>query len=547
MSAAVRPRISKPVPVFAGTELPSREDLTAMLGKMTPQQLEELDQTLGQPRVDWAPFPGPQTMAFTSKADILGYGGAAGGGKSDLLLGVAGLMHYRSVIYRRIFPSLRGLIDRSRQIFNPLNTDTELDHYNESLHRWRIGDTPAAPQLDFASLQFEKDVLAHQGHPRDFHGFDELTEFTEYQLRFVIGWNRTTRPGQRCRVICTFNPPTTKEGRWVVRFFAPWLDDKHPRPAKPGELRWYTTKAGKDIELDGPEPVKIDGEWVTPKSRTFIPASVRDNPALMATGYESTLQALPEPLRSIMLYGSFTAGIEDDPWQLIPTAWVKAAQARWLKAGGHPKPGARIDQLGVDVSRGGRDRTVLTPRYGTFFANQLAYPGRMVEDGDKVVQLAVNATPDPNTLVVVDVVGVGSSAFDGLKRVRPTYAMNGAEASVGKDKSGRLSFVNKRSEWHWKVREMLDPANNIEDPPAIPDDPELLADLTAATWELTRSGIKVESKEDIVQRLGRSPDKGESLIYSAVPCIVATVNLAQGADVSPSIVEDREAGSPWSM
>ncbi len=522
--------------------LPDRTELLARVNAMSAEQLEELDAILAGVKVNWAPLPGPQLAAFHSPADILLFGGQAGGGKSDLLLGVSSLCHHRSVIFRRVYPSLRAIIDRSREVFNSEDAAAGEDTYNESLHRWRLGTTASSPQLEFASLQYEKDVLAHQGQPRDFHGFDELTEFSEYQFRFVIAWNRTTRPGQRCRVVATCNPPTTKDGRWVVGYFAPWLDEKHPNPAKPGELRWFTTIKGHDQEVDGPEPIQADGEWVTPKSRTFIPASVYDNPHLIEAGYVATLQALPEPLRSIMLFGDFKSGMEDDPWQLIPSAWIKAAQQRWTAMGGKPPLGTTMDQMGVDVSRGGRDRTVLTPRYGKFFDKQKVYPGKLIDDGDKVVQLVVGATPI-NTTVVVDVIGVGSSPFDGLKRLRPTVAMNGAEASTARDKTNRLGFVNKRAEWHWKVREMLDPANGED--PAIPDDPELFADLSAPTWELTRQGIKIESKEDISARIHRSPDKGESLIYSAVPCGVVNMSTAMVAE--SAMATESEAGSPWNM
>jgi hypothetical protein len=43
----------------------------------------------------WAPEPTnqPQFDAYHSKADLLLYGGAAGGGKSDLLLGLALTAH----------------------------------------------------------------------------------------------------------------------------------------------------------------------------------------------------------------------------------------------------------------------------------------------------------------------------------------------------------------------------------------------------------------------------------------------------------------------
>src|SRR5262245_32681954 len=37
----------------------------------------------------WTPLPGPQTIAYQTPADVTGYGRAAGGGKTDLALGLA--------------------------------------------------------------------------------------------------------------------------------------------------------------------------------------------------------------------------------------------------------------------------------------------------------------------------------------------------------------------------------------------------------------------------------------------------------------------------
>jgi hypothetical protein len=57
-----------------------------------------------------------------------------------------------------------------------------------------------------------------------------------------------------------------------------------------------------------------------------------------------------------------------------------------------------------------------------------------------------------------------------------------SEGSSASDKSGRLGFVNLRAEIMWKFREALDPATGQDI--ALPDDRELLADLTAPRWEL---------------------------------------------------------------
>src|SRR5688572_9916135 len=59
---------------------------------------------------DWQPNPGAQTRAYESAADVIGYGGAAGGGKSSLLLGTGFTRQWRSAIYRRHFTDLADLI-----------------------------------------------------------------------------------------------------------------------------------------------------------------------------------------------------------------------------------------------------------------------------------------------------------------------------------------------------------------------------------------------------------------------------------------------------
>ena len=48
----------------------------------------------------WEPQPGPQTAAYESLADILFYGGAAGGGKTDLLMGLALTTQQHSILFR---------------------------------------------------------------------------------------------------------------------------------------------------------------------------------------------------------------------------------------------------------------------------------------------------------------------------------------------------------------------------------------------------------------------------------------------------------------
>ena len=66
----------------------------------------------------------------------------------------------------------------------------------------------------------------------------------------------------------------------------------------------------------------------------------------MKTDYLDRLQNTPEPLRSQLLYGDFGISQVDDLWQVIPTAWVRAAQARWnQEKAGHQTERARLRSL----------------------------------------------------------------------------------------------------------------------------------------------------------------------------------------------------------
>jgi len=450
----------------------------------------------------WTALSGPQTEALYSSADILFYGGAAGGGKTELIIGAAFFRHMRSIIFRREYSQLKAIIDRTTEIFSGYGK------FNKAHMIWTLED---GRTIEFGAVQHFGDERKYQGRPHDLKAFDELAHFSELQFRTLIGWLRSADPSQHCRVIATGNPPTDSEGEWIIRYFAPWLDKTHTHPAKPGELRWFTTIDGKDRECDSGEKFEHKGELITPKSRTFIPARVEDNSYYMESGYKATLQALPEPLRAKLLYGDFSAGKEDNPFQIIPTEWLELSVKR--HESGMPL-GTPLLAIGVDVARGGGDHTVITLRYGHWFAHQRAYPGHMTPDGETVAQLVLSARGASQCKVNVDVIGVGASVYDCLRRHigNKAVALNASQASDAQDKTGQMNFVNRRAEWWWSLREALDPATG--DALALPPDRELLSDLASVRYRYKPRGIQVESKDDIIRRIGRSPDKGDSLVYA---------------------------------
>lgn len=476
-------------------------ELLELMPYLTAEERAELDELLTKGVPLWVPQVGPQMQALRSEADILFYGGTAGGGKTDLLLGAALTEQEHSIIFRREAVQLVGLEERMTKI---LGTRAG---YNGQSGLWRL---PGDRVLELGSVKDPDDWMKYQGRPHDLKGFDEICHFLELQFRTLIGWMRTDNPSVRQRVICAGNPPTSAEGEWVIRYWAPWLDPMHPNPAKPGELRWFVTdEQGKDLEVPGPEPVMVGGELMKPKSRTFISADVDDNLFLQVTGYKATLQALPEPLRSQMLHGDFMAGRSDPVWQVIPTEWVKAAQARW-KA--RDVKGA-MTALGFDPSRGGLDKSAVARRHGNWFDEIVSAPGVVTKDGPTAAGFVAPLVRD-SAPIAVDSIGIGSSALDFLVALGlNVHAVVGSEASGLMDKAGQLHFRNKRAEMYWRLREALDPTG--PDPIALPPDMELLGDLTAPRYKVVTMGrgaaIQIHSKDEIREALGRSPDKGDAV------------------------------------
>ena len=486
----------------------------------TPELRGEIDALLDADLAKhiWRAQVGRQAEAADSLAFVTGYGGAAGGGKSDLLAGLALTEHQRSAIFRKEKAQTEGIIQRLNEILG------STDGYNSQKSIWKTGGRI----IEFAGLDNPTDHQKWQGRPHDLKGYDEVTEQRENQVRFTMGWTRSNDPKQRCRVLMTFNPPTTAEGRWVIAYFAPWLDPHHANPAKPGELRWFTTIKGVDVECTDDRPfVLFKGEAlydfdpsefspekvIIPKSRTFIPSRVTDNYFYVRSGYIQTLQSLPEPLRSQMLDGDFNAGVEDDPWQVIPSSWIDAAMARWK-----PREAKGVmDSMGVDVAAGGKDSLVIYPRYGTWFDKPERIPGNQIpqERAGPIAAAHVIAHRKDRAPVHVDVIGWGLSCANFLTANDvQTVAVNFASGSKGKTQDGRLSFVNLRAEVIWRMREALDPAN--PHPIALPPEPMLRGDLASYRWELRPGGIFIMSKDDQKKRLGRSPDDGDACCMALI-------------------------------
>lgn len=516
------------------------EEMEARIRSMTPAQRAELQKrTAKQLARPWLPQPGPQTEAYYSLADETLYGGAVGGGKTDLLLGLATTNHLRSIIFRRQATDLEKIWDR-------LTTQLLAGRVKKGNATTKKLRTVDGRFIELAHLEKPNSEKSHQGNDHDLYGFDEAAQLDEFKVSFVIQWLRSTVEGQRKRVVFATNPPIpeykdgkivdTGTGAWLKEWFGPWLEDTFPDPAKPGEIRWCYMRQDGDrlvtIWVDGPgayvpetgEPAldytqqDVDtGKVAMAKSRTFIKALLQDNAYLKNTGYAQQLSGTPEPLKSLLLNGSFTVKGEDHPFQVIPTLWVLAAQDRWrqrVRENSHKNLKQLI--LSGDIAQGGMDTTVLASLLDSdFFEDNFTQPGRDTPTGKEVAALILLKRRN-NAMIVLD----GSGGWGGSTRDLLSENHN-IEAEMCNAGAGSTEWVNDmlwkclniRSEMWWKFRDALDPKSGFEI--ALPPSTRLATQLTTPLFMIKGKVLQIESKDDIRKRLsGASTDEADAVIMA---------------------------------
>lgn len=490
------------------------DELAARLLALPDGERQEIaklavEQTRDEFPHDWNLNLGPQMEAYYSTADEVFYGGEAGGGKTDLLIAMAMHAHRKSLILRRLNGEVQGLIERMAAI---LKHRRGLKQSHPA--HWRLRDR----LILFGGCQHPDDWTKYQGDPKDFIGFDEVTNFLEMQYRSIIAWNRSVIPGQRVRTLATGNPPRKADGMWVTRYWGPWLDPNHPRQALPGELRWFTTIDGQDTMVDGPGPITLadgtilvdkTGDPILPKSRTFIPAELGDNPDLKESGYGHRLMALPPEMRAAMGEGDFTLGLKDTENQVIPGEWIDMAFARWNENGRN----SPMTVIAGDLAEA-RDRSVIQRRHGSWFDQQVIKRGSETPDGPTTAGLLISLRRNRAEVAIDMGGGYGGSTRDHLRHsgVDPTL-YNGSNSAEGqRDKTGTLKFRNVRALAFWRLRDALDPTYGPT--LAIYPDYNLKAELTAHKFTNGIGGIQIMDKEEVKKLLGRSPDQADALVIA---------------------------------
>lgn len=279
------------------------------------------------------------------------------------------------------------------------------------------------------------------------------------------------------------------------------------------------------IHIDGLDTPNLSGEPVPDDLRPLLLSKVWVEERRARWGETS-------PLWTSKVRGLFP---EDATDTVIPLSWVVAAQDRWRAwhdDGAEVRP---LDVLGVDVARGGADRTVFAPRHGHVVLDLVRVEGK--DSADTMVTASrAGQLLHPGARAVVDVIGIGAGVHDRLVQLgHRSQPFNAGAGTQLVDSTGEFGFANKRAAAWWNLREHLDPAR--QPTLCLPPDDDLAADLTAPKWKLTTGGrILVEPKDEIRKRLGRSTDDGDAVVQSLWPAEQAgpaVVEYEDHVDISP--------------
>ena len=234
----------------------------------------------------WEPQPKQQLLLSCPATEVL-YGGAAGGGKSDGLLGdfFQGADKYgkrwKGILFRLTTSELEELQDRSDELYTPQGAEFLGNSNKKGSRMWIF---PNGATLKMRYLENEKDVRRYQGHQYTWIGFDELGNWpTPYCWEFMKSRLRSVY-GVPCYIRGTANPGGVGHGWIKARFI-----DNHV----PNKI-FYIEK-------------EINGKKIR-DTACFIPSTLDDNQILMKNDpdYETRLLSLPTQLARALRYGDWS-------------------------------------------------------------------------------------------------------------------------------------------------------------------------------------------------------------------------------------------------
>lgn len=271
-------------------------------------------------------------------------------------------------------------------------------------------------------------------------------------------------------------------------------------------------------------PGQVDYDWVADKVKTWaMPIQKRDfDEGQGDFEWEGKLYR-PNDLFRVKVLGMFPRVSSDT---LIPYEWVTLANQRWSELvetkGEDFIPNDEPLSLGVDVAGMGRDSSCFVSRYGAFVRKIDLYQSAGKADHMQVAGMVVNEMHKniaKGARCMIDTIGEGAGVFSRLQELGINGIISCKFSEGTKDLSdmtGQYVFANMRAYLYWCIRDWLDPKNGFN--AKLPPNDTLLEELTDIHWKFLSSGsIIIEPKDDIKERIGRSPDMADALANTFYP------------------------------
>lgn len=173
-----------------------------------------------------------------------------------------------------------------------------------------------------------------------------------------------------------------------------------------------------------------------------------------------------------------------------------------------------VRRMGVPMWSGNSDATVVARRFGGWFDRLVEVPGKDTPEGKDIAALVVKYRRDACPVVLDMGGGYGGSAREQLESNGiKCIPFKGTKASTETVRGSKIGFPNERSAAYWNFRNALDPSQPGGSRICLPDDQRLISELCTPEYRYQNNKYKVETKEEVVSRLGRSTDYADAIIY----------------------------------